>query len=67
MTLQTIRKSIGINAPKEKVWNVLLQDETYRIWTSAFEPTSYAVTDWKEGSKQGIVPDQRRQRPGQPN
>jgi len=40
-----------IPAPKEEVWRIMLADETYRQWTSAFEEGSYAVTDWKEGSK----------------
>lgn len=26
-------------------------DDTYRKWTSVFSEGSYAVTDWKEGSK----------------
>ena len=40
-----------IVAPKEKVWNVLWNDETYRQWTTPFSEGSYAETDWKEGSK----------------
>lgn len=40
-----------INAPKEVVWRTMLEDETYRKWTSAFQEGSYAVTDWKPGSK----------------
>lgn len=41
-----------INAPREKVWQVLWDDASYRIWTSAFSEGSYAETDnWKEGSK----------------
>ncbi len=43
--------SIHINAPKEKVWNVLWDDITYRKWTSTFGEGSYAVSDWEEGSK----------------
>jgi L-rhamnose mutarotase len=43
--------SISINASPEKVWNILWTDESYRKWTSAFMEGSYAVTDWKEGSK----------------
>jgi hypothetical protein len=43
--------SIAIDAPKEKIWRTLLEDETYREWTSAFSEGSHAVTDWKEGSK----------------
>lgn len=49
--MEKINFSIEINAPKEKVWSTLWTDETYRKWTSAFSPTSYAVSDWKEGSK----------------
>lgn len=41
----------SINAPKEKVWKTLWDDATYGKWTSVFSPTSYADTDWKEGSK----------------
>ena len=43
--------SINIKAPKEKVWSVLWDDATYRMWTSIFSEGSYAETDWKEGSK----------------
>ena len=43
--------STTIQAPKEVVWRTLLEDETYRAWTSAFQEGSYAVTDWKPGSK----------------
>ena len=43
--------STTIQAPKELVWRTLLEDETYRAWTSAFQVGSYAVTDWKPGSK----------------
>jgi uncharacterized protein YndB with AHSA1/START domain len=41
----------SINAPREKVWDILLTDETYRQWTTPFMEGSYAVTDWKKGSK----------------
>ena len=43
--------STTINAPKELVWRTMLQDETYRKWTTAFQEGSYAVTDWKPDSK----------------
>lgn len=39
------------NAPKEKVWNVLWNDTTYKKWTSVFSEGSHAETDWNEGSK----------------
>ena len=43
--------STTIDAPKDRVWRTLLDDETYRKWTSPFQEGSYAVTDWKPGSK----------------
>jgi hypothetical protein len=43
--------SASINATKERVWKTLWDDSTYRKWTSVFSPTSYAESDWKEGSK----------------
>lgn len=46
----TIKLSIELDAPKEKVWDVLLQDKSYRIWTSVFHPGSYVETDWKQGT-----------------
>ena len=42
---------VSINAPREKVWEVLWNDDSYRSWTSAFSEGSHAVTDWKKGSK----------------
>lgn len=38
-----------IQAPIEKVWNVLWNDDTYRKWTSYFSSSSYMETDWKIG------------------
>jgi len=49
--LKRISFSTTINAPKEKVWNVLWNDETYKAWTSVFSEGSCAVSDWNEGSK----------------
>lgn len=43
--------SIQINAPKERVWEVLWSDAGYRKWTSVFMEGSYAESDWEEGSK----------------
>jgi uncharacterized protein YndB with AHSA1/START domain len=51
MAVKTIHKTIDIKAPKEQVWNVLFGDSTYQIWTKEFSESSYAETDWKEGSK----------------
>ena len=43
--------STTIEASVERVWNVLWEDETYRIWTSVFAEGSHAVSDWEEGSR----------------
>ena len=43
--------SIVIKAPKEKVWNTMLEDVTFRKWTEPFAPGSYYKGDWNEGSK----------------
>ncbi|WP_053977969.1 SRPBCC family protein [Mangrovimonas xylaniphaga] len=49
--LQTIAFSTTIEAPKEKVWKALWEDENYRNWTSVFTEGSHFETDWKEGGK----------------
>ncbi|MCO6473503.1 MAG: SRPBCC domain-containing protein [Melioribacteraceae bacterium] len=43
--------SIVINAPKEEVWDSMLGEETYRIWTEPFAKGSHFVGEWSEGSK----------------
>lgn len=43
--------SIIINTPKEKVWHVMLDLDTYKQWTEAFYPGSYYVGDWDSGSE----------------
>ena len=48
--MEKLNFSIKINAPREKVYKTMLEDKTYRIWTEAFHPGSYAETDWKKGS-----------------
>jgi len=49
--MKTIKKSILIDASKEKLWNVLTLDQYTKDWYSVFSPGSYALTDWKPGSK----------------
>jgi uncharacterized protein YndB with AHSA1/START domain len=48
---KTIKKSIAINASKEKVWEILLKDETTRIWYAEFSEGTHVDTDWNVGSK----------------
>lgn len=42
--------SIKINAPREKVWHAMLDDSSYREWTTAFNAGSYYEGDWSQGS-----------------
>ncbi len=43
--------SISIEAPKEKVWDILWNSDTYPLWTSPFCEGSMVETDWQQGSK----------------
>lgn len=47
----TLNFKESINATPQKVWQVLWNDATYRKWTTAFHEGSYAVSDWKKGSR----------------
>jgi uncharacterized protein YndB with AHSA1/START domain len=49
--MKKLNFNINIKASAAKVWQVLWNDLTYRKWTSVFKEGSYAVSDWKEGSK----------------
>lgn len=49
--MRTIEKSIKINAPKEKVWEVLVNNDLNQTWYAVFSEGTFAETDWKIGSK----------------
>jgi hypothetical protein len=49
--MQKLHFSITINAPKEKVWDTMLEDKTYRQWTEVFTEGSYYLGNWGQGSK----------------
>ena len=40
-----------IDAPRERVWELLWGERSYPEWTSAFAEGSKVKTDWKEGGK----------------
>jgi hypothetical protein len=42
---------VGINATKEKVWNTLWQDETFREWAGIIDPGTYMVGELKESNE----------------
>ncbi len=49
--MQKVHFSIKINAPKEKVWDTMFDDKSYREWSAIFMPGSYYVGNWEKGSK----------------
>jgi uncharacterized protein YndB with AHSA1/START domain len=48
---KTSHFSIDILASKEHVWHTMLDDQTYREWTSVFGAGSYYEGSWEKGSK----------------
>lgn len=49
--METLHFSILINADKQKVWNTLLEDKSYREWTKPFHAGSYYEGNWEKGSE----------------
>jgi uncharacterized protein YndB with AHSA1/START domain len=49
--MKPLHFSIDIGAPRDRVWQVLWNDDTYGEWTRAFAPGSRAVGEWRQGSK----------------
>lgn len=49
--MTTQHYSIHISAPKEKVWDTMLSQDTYREWTTAFTEGSRYEGSWDQGSK----------------
>jgi len=49
--MEKLHYSININAPKEKVWDTMLNLDTYKQWTEVFSPGSTYKGDWSKGSK----------------
>lgn len=42
---------VEVNAPKEKVWDALWQDKTFRKWAGIIDPGTHMVGDLKEGNE----------------
>jgi len=42
---------VEIKATKEKVWNTLWEDTTFREWAGIIDPGTYMVGDLKEGNE----------------
>ncbi len=53
--METLSYEIVIDAPKQKVWDVLWNEKTYSEWTQFFSPGSLMKSDWKVGGKTYFV------------
>ncbi len=60
--MEKMHLEMFINAPREKVWNTMLEKATYEEWTKPFNPTSTYEGEWKEGAKMLFVGES--QQPG---
>ncbi|MDQ0594873.1 uncharacterized protein YndB with AHSA1/START domain [Chryseobacterium ginsenosidimutans] len=49
--METLSYEKIIDAPKQKVWDVLWSAETYGEWTKFFSPGSRIKSDWKVDGK----------------
>lgn len=49
--MKELQFSIEIHTTKERVWDTLWQDATFRDWASIIDPETYMVGDLKEGNK----------------
>lgn len=49
--MPTLNYSIQINAPVKRVWDSMLDDTSYRLWTKPFHESSYYKGNWEEGSE----------------
>lgn len=47
--MKTLHFETSIRAPREKVWRTMLEQDTYRIWTSEFAAGSYYEGSWEQG------------------
>ena len=51
MEMKNLQFRIDIDAPKEKVWNVMLNKDTYPDWVGVSWPTSYYEGEWTMDKK----------------
>lgn len=53
--MEKITFSTIINASREKVWHVMLDDVTYQQWTKPFNEGSRYVGKWETGSEMRFI------------
>lgn len=49
--MKQMQFSVQIQAPKEKVWRVLWNSETFKDWASLLDPGTYIEGELKEGNE----------------
>ncbi|MFY7814862.1 MAG: SRPBCC family protein [Chryseobacterium taeanense] len=49
--METLSYEIVINTSKQKVWDILWNENTYTEWTQFFSPGCVMKSDWKVGGK----------------
>src|ERR1700754_2630850 len=47
--MKRLEFNVKINAPKKKVWDVMLQPKTYKEWAGASWPDSQYEGSWEKG------------------
>jgi ligand-binding SRPBCC domain-containing protein len=56
--MKTLHFAIAVNAPKEKVWDAMLNRESYQVWTAEFAEGSYYEGSWNKGERiKFLAPD----------
>ena len=51
LKMKRLKYQVEVAAPRERVWDVMLADSTYRDWTSIFSPGSHFVGEWVSGQE----------------
>lgn len=49
--MKELQFRVEIHAPKERVWDTLWQDETFRQWAGIIDPGTYMVGNLKQGNE----------------
>lgn len=49
--MKEIQFSITINTSKEKVWNTLWEERSFRIWADVIDEGTYMMGEFKEGNE----------------
>lgn len=49
--MKNLEYKIHINAPSQKVWETMIQPDTYKKWVAASWPDSFYEGEWKKNEK----------------